>query len=212
MSVKDLLKLGDQVSIRMAKPQDAAKLSEICLLTGDSGSDASDKYQYKEMLGDFYLRPYLEFEGDLVFVLVKAEKIVGYAVGALDTYVFADSMNSRWLPGLRDKYGPLVSAFNEYETKLWELIQEPFPIDPQILERYPSHMHIDLVSSAQGSGYGRSMVSVLLGALISAGSRGVHLGMSKTNQGAGLFYEKVGFRMLSETDSDLTYGRRLTEM
>jgi len=196
----------------MAKPQDAVRLSEICLLTGDSGSDASDMYQHKEMLGDVYLRPYLEFESDLAFVLVKSKEVVGYAVGALDTYEFSDLMNSRWLPGLRDKYSPLAASFNEDEAKLWELIQEPFSADPRILERYPSHLHIDLLPSAQGSGYGRSMMAVLLEALHSAGSIGVHLGISRANEGASLFYEKIGFQVLSEADTYLIYGRDITKM
>jgi len=212
MVAKVPLELGDQVLIRIAKHQDVARLSEICLLTGDSGSDASDMYQHEEMLGDIYLRPYLEFESNLAFVLVKNEEIVGYVVGALDTYAFADLMNSRWLPRLRDKYAPLVASFNEHEAKLWELIREPFSADPQILQRYPSHLHIDLLPSLQGSGYGRSMMTVLLEALHGAGSTGVHLGISRANEGASLFYKKVGFQVLSEADTYLIYGRDITKM
>jgi len=167
-------------------------------------------YQHKEMLGDIYLHPYLKYESDLAFVLVKGEEPVGYVIGALDTNVFADLMNSQWFPGLRDKYAPFVSSFNEHEAELWELIQEPFSLDPQVLERYPSHLHIDLLPSVQGSGYGRFMMAVLLEALRSAGSRGVHLGISRSNVGAGRFYEKVGFQVLSEDDTGLVYGLDLT--
>lgn len=212
MATKDFLELGGQVSIRMAQPQDGPRLSEICLLTGDSGSDASDMYQHKEMLGDIYLRPYLEFESDLAFVLVKDEEIVGYTVGALDTYRFAEFMDSRWLPGLRDKYAPVAASFNEHEDELWELIQQPFSVDSHILERYPSHLHIDLVASAQGQGFGRSMMDVLLRALESAGSRGVHLGISETNEGARAFYTKIGFQELPEAGSHSIYGRVITKM
>lgn len=212
MAAKDFLKLGDQVLIRLAEPQDAVRLSEICLLTGDSGSDASNMYQHKEMLGDIYLHPYLEFESDLAFVLVKGEEVVGYAVGALDTYMFADLMNSRWFPMLRDKYAPLATSFNEHEAELWELIQAPFSVDPQILERYPSHLHIDLVASAQGQGFGRFMMSVLLQTLHGAGSQGVHLGISRVNEGASVFYKKIGFQELPAAGTHLIYGRDITKI
>ena len=56
---------------------------------------------------------------------------------------------------------------------------------------YPAHLHIDLVARAQGTGNGAQMMAVLLADLKSRGIRGVHLGMSSSNDRAFKFYLKV---------------------
>jgi hypothetical protein len=46
---------------------------------------------------------------------------------------------------------------------------------------FPSHMHIDLIASAQNHGFGGVMVERLLDTLRGVNKRGVHLTMSSQN-------------------------------
>lgn len=57
------------MTIRPARPADAAALDDICVRTGDSGQDATDRYAEPHLLADVYLRPYLALEPHLAFVV-----------------------------------------------------------------------------------------------------------------------------------------------
>ncbi len=50
-------------------------------------------------------------------------------------------------------------------------------------QKYPSHLHIDLLPIAQGKGLGNNMMDHFMKYLIKQGSTGVHLGLGiKTNE------------------------------
>ena len=77
------LSLGE-FTLRRAQPTDRAGAYRVCLLTGDSGRDATHLHQDPDALGNVYVGAYLAFEPDLAFVLEDAEGICGYTLGALD--------------------------------------------------------------------------------------------------------------------------------
>ena len=52
---------------------------------------------------------------------------------------------------------------------------------PELIAKYPSHLHIDIIECHQGLGYGKFMMKHLLKKLKNFGSIGVHLHMSSTN-------------------------------
>ena len=54
-------------AIRPYHPSDLCALYRVCLLTGDSGQDASQLYRDPELLGHIYVAPYAVFEPDLCF-------------------------------------------------------------------------------------------------------------------------------------------------
>ena len=67
---------------------------------------------------------------------------------------------------------------------------------PEPYEDYPSHLHIDLLERAQGRGYGRRMMEMVMDKLHQRGSPGAHLGVSMVNTAAYAFYLKLGFKDL----------------
>ena len=72
--------------------------------------------------------------------------------------------------------------------------------------KYPSHLHIDIVEAHQGAGYGKSMIAFLLEELKAAGSAGVHLHMSASNDRARGFYKKFGFVEVFENANECIMG------
>jgi ribosomal protein S18 acetylase RimI-like enzyme len=61
-----------------------------------------------------------------------------------------------------------------------------------VVDRYPAHLHIDLLPRAQGHGLGRALVTTLTDALRERGVPGLHLGVDPANTGALAFYARIG--------------------
>ncbi len=76
---------------------------------------------------------------------------------------------------------------------------------------YPAHLHIDLLPSAQGQGWGRALMDRFLAQVRSAGARGVHLGVATVNRGAAAFYTRLGFHLLRADEETQTLGLRLDD-
>ena len=205
----DLLTFDSGETVRKFQEEDRAGLYHVCLATGDSGADAFHLYNQKEMLGEIYVGPYLSFQPDLSFTLVQ-EGASGYALAALDTRSFESTLSKQWWPLIQEKYSNLSPEnFNEREKNLFSYIQNP-PLRPEAIVRdYPSHLHIDLLETAQGRGIGKAKMNLLLDTLREQGSKGVHLGMGAQNSRAFTFYTKLGFTLLDKNDDEWTMGLKL---
>jgi ribosomal protein S18 acetylase RimI-like enzyme len=70
------------------------------------------------------------------------------------------------------------------------------------LDRYPAHLHIDLLPENQGQGLGRTLLDTLRSALAARGVPGVHLGMDPANTRARAFYDRYGFHELPSHSPD----------
>jgi ribosomal protein S18 acetylase RimI-like enzyme len=195
--------------VRKFQEEDRSGLYHVCLATGDSGANALDLYNQKEMLGEIYVGPYLTFQPDLSFTLIQ-DGVAGYALAALDTSSFENTLRNEWWPLILEKYnGRSPENFNEREKNLYSYIQNPPLRSKEIVGQYPSHLHIDLLEKAQGRGIGKAMMLVVLETLRAQGSEGVHLGMGAQNARAFTFYTKLGFTLLDKNDNEWTMGLKL---
>ena len=205
----DLITFDSGEAVRKFQEDDRSHLYHVCLATGDSGASALHLYNEKEMLGEIYVGPYLSFQPDLSLTLIK-DGVAGYALAALDTRTFEDTLSKQWWPAILEKYeSRSPENFNEREKNLFEYIQNP-PLRPKVIvDQYPSHLHIDLLETAQGRGIGKAMMHLLLETLREKGSKGVHLGMGSQNARAFAFYTKLGFTLLDKNDDEWTMGLKL---
>ena len=191
--------LGSGVVLRSATLADLPALLSICLKTADSGKDATHLHNLPDLVGEIYAAPYAIHEPNFAYVLVASERAVGYVLGALDTSKFESTLVTEYWPHIKEKYQSISTSLLKNDVELLaELDKQGFG-DVAINAQYPSHLHIDIIESHQGLGYGKAMIEHLLKELRNAGSRGVHLHMSATNNRAFLFYKKFGF---SEIYSD----------
>jgi len=205
----DLITFDSGEAVRKFQEDDRSHLYHVCLATGDSGASALHLYNEKEMLGEIYVGPYLSFQPDLSLTLIK-DGVAGYALAALDTRTFEDTLSKQWWPAILEKYeSRSPENFNEREKNLFEYIQNP-PLRPKVIvDQYPSHLHIDLLETAQGRGIGKAMMHLLLETLREKGSKGVHLGMGSQNARAFAFYTKLGSTLLDKNDDEWTMGLKL---
>jgi ribosomal protein S18 acetylase RimI-like enzyme len=191
-------------SIRAFRPEDERALYDICLRTGDSGEDATAGYGDPDLLGTVYVGPYLRLAPSLAFVGEDGDGVAGYVLGVADTRGFEQACEREWWPMVRSSYPPSVFPRDSPEGRLVGLIHAPPTADEDVVERYPAHLHIDLLPRLQGGGYGRRLLETLFSALAEAGVSGVHLGVGLANRRAIGFYEHMGFTVVrTHTDSQV---------
>ena len=187
-------------TIRNAGPQDREALFRICLLTADSGQDATALYSDPDYPGLVWSVPYLDFDPAHAFVLDNDGDILGYVVGTSDTFAFERKLDAQWWPFLAEKY-----AGREPQAKLDAMvlnrIATPPHSDETIARHYPAHLHINLLPPAQSGGWGRRLIEAELESLRKAGASGVHLGVSLTNDRAMGFYRHVGFEEIARSQA-----------
>jgi hypothetical protein len=90
--------------IRTYQPADEQTLYEICLLTGDSGEDATALYRDPRLLGEVYVGPYLRAPAALALVGSDDDGVAGYVLGVPDTIAFEEWCEHSWWPALRSRY------------------------------------------------------------------------------------------------------------
>jgi len=184
--------------IRPYAPVDFFAISDICLRTGDAGRDATGLYDSDELLADIFARPYVLLEPELAFVLEVEQRVSGYILGVTDTARFVERYRAEWLPLFARKYRHVEPPSTRDEwMRHWGFVPERMLI-PE-LERYPAHLHIDLLPEYQRQGFGRRLTERLLDALSARGVPGVHLSLAVTNTAARAFYDRLGFRELGSS-------------
>jgi hypothetical protein len=134
----DLITFDSGGIVRKFQEEDRPGLYHICLATGDSGANAVHLYDQKDMLGEIYVGPYLTFQPELSFTLIQ-DGVAGYALAALDTTSFEDTLSKDWWPLVLEKYnGRSPENFNEREKNLFSYIQNP-PLRPkEVISAYRS--------------------------------------------------------------------------
>lgn len=187
--------------IRPATAADTARLDEICLRTGDDGADATALYRHPDLVSAVYVRPYLTFAPDLAFVLADADDAAaGYVLGVADTAAFEEACGRDWWPPLRARYAIGTADPGSPDGGLLELIHHPERTPATVTDRFPAHLHVDLLPEAQGRGHGRMLVEHLFAELRVRHVSGVHLGVSPRNLRAVAFYRRLGFQPFDSAD------------
>jgi GNAT superfamily N-acetyltransferase len=171
-----------------------------------------------------WCHPYPMLYPDACFVLDDGSgQAVGYVLSTPDTRDFATRWPTDFLPRLdKNKLPPSPNyKAQSLEPPTWDSDLPGFLLHmmyndhigllngayPDMLDKYPAHLHIDLLPPYQGQGWGRKMVDHLTECLRSKGAKGVHLGMEKFNVGAGKFYDRLGFKRFPRVFSDEAEGR-----
>ncbi|WP_214411136.1 GNAT family N-acetyltransferase [Sphaerisporangium fuscum] len=185
-----------KVTIRPYEPFDLPGMYRVCLATGDSGRDATGLYANPDLLPHIYCGPYPVADPGLTFVAADERGVVGYVVATADTVGFEAWLEDDWWPRLREQY-PRELAADPGDGTQDHLrvahLHDSRPASDELYERYPAHLHIDILPRGQGAGLGRGLMGTLIAALRSRRVRGLHLGVGSGNPGAHAFYLACGF-------------------
>ena len=196
-------------SIRSYKSADTSAVYEICLKTGNSGQDATHLFSDPLVLGHIYVGPYMEFEPQSVFILEDDQGPCGYIMGVLDSQTYYQWMHSEWLPKMRVNYKKPTGNLDTWDEteKITDLLFHP--VSQRLLPDYPAHLHIDLLSRAQGKGQGKLMMDRFIDYLRNNKIPGLHLDLSSSNDRAFNFYRKYGMEELDRDKESIIMGYHL---
>jgi ribosomal protein S18 acetylase RimI-like enzyme len=187
------------VEIRAVRPNDLDDLYRVCLATGAGGGDASPLYRDPRLVGHIYAAPYAILSPRSVFVVEGTLGVGGYIVGASDTRDFETRLEAEWWPNLRVLY---QDPSNESRTgwspdqSMIHMIHHPRRTVSEIVEPFPSHLHINLLPHLRGAGIGRQLMERWLATVRELGSHGAHLAVGAANRRAIRFYRACGFHEL----------------
>lgn len=191
--------------IRPYRPSDRARLSEICVRTAAHGGDARGILPDDGLWGEVFALPYVDHDPALGFVVVSADDTaIGYVLGTADSTTFDRWFGHTWWPGVRPEPStPAQASIVQYADA------RGASAAPSWASAYPAELHIDLLPEAQGTGFGRTLITTFVGALRARGVPGVHLGVARANTGAIGFYRKLGFIELERSDDTVVFGMDL---
>jgi GNAT superfamily N-acetyltransferase len=183
--------------LRNYRPEDLDALYAISLATGNSGGDAAHLYDDPHLMGHIYAAPYAELEPGLVHVVEDGNGVGGYVLGALDTLEWTGRLEREWWPRLRGKYDNPADFPEERRTpdqRRAAMIHKPETPPAEVVERFPAHMHMNLLPRLQGRGLGTALLEIWLGIARHSGVTRVHVGANRGNTGALRFWQSRGFR------------------
>jgi GNAT superfamily N-acetyltransferase len=183
-------------TIRAFRTDDLEALYDISLATGHAGGDASALYDDRKMMGHIYAAPYALLAPERVLIAEDHEGVAGFALGALDTLAWEGRLEREWWPALRRRY----AMPDERDAAHWTadqrraaMIHRPTPVPRAVRERYPAHLHLNLLPRLQGRGLGRTMVERWTDDARRSGASALHAGINHANTGALAFWPKMGF-------------------
>jgi ribosomal protein S18 acetylase RimI-like enzyme len=189
-------------TLRPATADDHADLCHVCLMTGNSGEDATGIEDDPELLGLVYAVPYQVACPDLAFVVEDDAGVCGYLFGALDSIAFDRFMVDQWYPRLAADRPDAPADPETWTGSDWlrHRLHHPPPLPALDFARYPAHGHIDLLTRARGQGVGRWAMEHLMSTLARAGAPGMFLEVGRSNLKAQAFYQRLGFRTRPASD------------
>lgn len=161
------------------------------------------------MIGSYlYCKAYLLLSPNTCFVLDPGNgHAVGYIIGTHDT----NHLAQRWqamVSVIDPKLVPPPDAEHQDPNELPMIKDMKIALysghcsmlqsNEELLQKYPAHLHIDILPEFQGKGYGPSLMEVFLAKVKELGATGVHLGMLRTNDGARRFYDRLGYSLCDQ--------------
>lgn len=167
---------------------------DICIQTGSKDNLVNKEHHDFTLL--MYCDPYLE-HGKCFLLMDDDEKVQGYILCA--------------------------PSYQQYREYIKDYIVQILKVSPSFACRcdtseyaeyadlYPAHLHIDILESCTGKGNGTMLMQTLLEALRKENVKGIMVGVSKDNERAFRFYQKMGFQVVEESKYGYTLGQKLEE-
>lgn len=192
---------GRRVGIRVRgyEASDREAVRRICFETGYMGDPAAWQWADRESFADLFSRYYTDHEPESALVAEHDGEVVGYLLGCRDSSrvlspaaMGGRSMLMRGLLFRPGTAGVLWRSLGDLATGV--VRREPLPTGFED-ERWPAHLHIDLLSSARSQGVGRELIGRWLQTLRDEDVAGCHLETWAENDGAIAFFGQMGFEV-----------------
>jgi GNAT superfamily N-acetyltransferase len=187
-------------SIRLFEARDLDSLFAISLATGLAGSDAARLYDDPRMMGHIYSAPYALLDPGLALVVEDGQGVAGFVVGTVDTSSWERKLDRDWWPSLRRQYvdpTDTPEASRTPDQRRAFMIHHPTRTPPAVSQKYPAHLHLNLLARLQGRGVGSMLFEAWLALAKDRGAKALHVAVNRANERAIRFWAKQEFRALS---------------
>jgi len=213
------------ITYRKCRKSDSRDITEICYRTGYMGEDltGTERFNDKKLFGYLFCLYYVLFESNNSFVAVDGERVVGYILSSRDTKKQEKKINRRmmWKVVMRTFFYTIWRYPESFkEVIIWHKNHVDEDIE-SIVEKYPAHLHIDILPEYHGMGIGTVLLEKLEHHHKSINTKGIHLATSNHNHKAVPFYKKYGYKVLIDSEnkfwsdvqdySDIILGKVLIE-
>jgi len=194
--------------IRRFEPDDLDALYAISLATGSAGGDASQLYDDPRLMGHIYSAPYAMLEPELARVVVDRDGVAGFVVGVLDTSAWEQRLERDWWPSLRQHYAVPpqgdMASWTPDQRRVF-MIHRPARTPPVVAQKYPAHLHLNLLPRLQRQGVGTRLLLDWLSIAAKHGAAALHVAVNRGNAEGLQFWKRRGFVELG--DGGLADGR-----
>ena len=182
------------VAVRAYRVGDRDAVRRICHETGFMGEPVDWFWRDFESFADLWTAYYTDEEPESVFVAVDHDRVVGYVTGCVDSSRAPSVRQAigRHLFRRLIMYRPGTAGF--FWRSMVDIVRDRGVREPVLADpRWPSHLHINLLTASRGQGAGAALMSALFSHLRASGSPGCHLSTLRENESAIAFFEAVGF-------------------
>jgi len=189
--------------VRPYQAGDREAVREVCWQAAASDAVVGRSYEDRASWVDIYTSYYTDDEPESCFVAVSAKdpaRVVGYLLGCADTR----RVRSEFQIALRHNITrflwarPKTARF--WWRAGWDAVRDSWGTGrPALdLDRYPAHMHCNLLPEARSRGVAMALFEAFHDYLRGRGVAGAHGEAYATNLAVHRLLEKVGYRALGE--------------
>ena len=176
--------------IRPLTPADRAAVGAIAYETGFFGESAARYFPARALFELLWAGPYFSEAGATGFVAERGGEVLGYIVGFTDERLYRRALLRTVVRGLGRAWPPT--------RELWPTLHylaraALFPGPHADPERYPAHLHLNLLAASRGLRLGDALLGAYLAELTRRGVPGVQLSTTSENRAALGLYRKHGF-------------------
>lgn len=186
---------GDVV-LRPYAAADRAVIRRICFDTGYMG-EPEWQWRDPESYADLFTSYYTDAEPQSALVAERNGVVEGYLLGCVDSTkawseasIFLRLMRKRWIALRPSTAGFVWRSFADVVNDGFHRRLPPASVHD---ERWPAHLHIDLLGSIRGRGVGAALLRMWLARLDELGVPGCHVQTLAENERAIGAFESVGF-------------------
>jgi ribosomal protein S18 acetylase RimI-like enzyme len=180
--------------VRPYRPSDRGAIRAIVHATGFMGESAARYWRDVTSFADVWTAYYTDVEPESLFVADDGGTVVGYLTGCIDSRRAPHPRSAILQQMVRRQLllRPGTAAF--FWRSLWDALRNPSVPSGELSDpRWPSHLHVNLLSKGRGRGAGRMLMQAWFARLLEVGSPGCHLGTLAENTNAIAFFRTVGF-------------------
>lgn len=186
-----------KVEIRPYRESDREMVQNVCLET--ASMEGAFEEPIKSMMLTAFCNYYIEEEQEQCFVAADGTQVVGYILCAKDSKRWAESFSVKYIS-------------NPENNPLKGFYQGIMAAPIRYADRYPAHLHIDILPEYQRQGIGFQLMDTLTAHLREQGVPAVMLSVAGDNEKGKNFYQKYGFQVLEETPHEIVMGRSVSRL